>query len=175
LPWSAALTAGEDFLSILEGATGANSGMVVVEYTGNLSGLERNGVLTITAPGAQDSPATVTVYQSSETSSAPSVFTADQDASNSINLSELLRVIQFFNLGGFHCAEPPESTEDGYVPGPGANESCVGYASDYNPGGTRTWSIDLTELLRVIQFFNIGGYHYCPAESTEDGFCPGAI
>jgi hypothetical protein len=28
-------------------------------------------------------------------------------------------------------------------------------------------------LLRVIQFFNSGGYHFCPALATEDGFCPG--
>jgi len=28
-------------------------------------------------------------------------------------------------------------------------------------------------LLRLIQFFNSGGYHACPAENTEDGFCPG--
>ena len=32
--------------------------------------------------------------------------------------------------------------------------------------------IDLTELLRVIQFYNVGGYSYCPDDGTEDGFCP---
>jgi hypothetical protein len=31
----------------------------------------------------------------------------------------------------------------------------------------------LTELLRLIQFFNIRGYHPCPGIGTEDGFCPG--
>ncbi|HNR32770.1 MAG TPA: hypothetical protein PKI11_17905, partial [Candidatus Hydrogenedentes bacterium] len=35
------------------------------------------------------------------------------------------------------------------------------------------WKIVLTELLRVIQFFNSGGCHYCPGDATEDGFCPG--
>jgi len=25
----------------------------------------------------------------------------------------------------------------------------------------------------VIQFYNFPGYHYCPDEGTEDGFCPG--
>ena len=35
--------------------------------------------------------------------------------------------------------------------------------------------IELTELLRVIQFYNSGGYHPCPGDGTEDGFCPGAI
>jgi len=25
----------------------------------------------------------------------------------------------------------------------------------------------------LIQFFNIGGYHACPEQPTEDGYCPG--
>jgi hypothetical protein len=28
-------------------------------------------------------------------------------------------------------------------------------------------------LLRVIQFFNMHGYHACPGQGTEDGYCPG--
>jgi len=48
-------------------------------------------------------------------------------------LSELLRVIQFYNSGGYHCADPPDSTEDGYVPGPGAEQGCTPHDSDYNP------------------------------------------
>ena len=94
--------------------------------------------------------------------------TADQDQSNSINLTELLRVIQFFNSGGFGCQE---GTEDGYAPAD-TDRDCCPHDSDYN-GGT-SWSIDLTELLRLIQFFNSGGYTHCPAAGTEDGFCPGA-
>ncbi|HPO17484.1 MAG TPA: hypothetical protein PLI09_28885 [Candidatus Hydrogenedentes bacterium] len=93
-------------------------------------------------------------------------LTADQDHDNAISLSELLRVIQFFNSNGFHCQA---GTEDGYAPGPG-DTSCAPYDSDYNP---TDWEISLSELLRVIQFFNSGGYHYCPGEGTEDGFCPG--
>jgi len=26
----------------------------------------------------------------------------------------------------------------------------------------------------VIQFYNSGGYHACPDEDSEDGFCPGS-
>jgi Leucine-rich repeat (LRR) protein len=95
---------------------------------------------------------------------------ADQDANNMINLTELLRVIQFFNIRGFHCAIPPDSTEDGYVPGAGGDQSCAPHSSDYAP---QNWQISLTELLRLIQFFNIGGYHACPEQMTEDGYCPG--
>ncbi len=92
--------------------------------------------------------------------------TADQNCDGLVNLSELLRVIQFFNSNGFHCET---GTEDGYAPGPG-DTTCAPYDSDYN---TQDWHISLSELLRVIQFFNSGGYHYCPSENTEDGFCPG--
>ena len=76
-------------------------------------------------------------------------------------------MIQFFNSGGFHCQA---GTEDGYAAGPGADHSCAQYSSDYN---THDWQINLSELLRVIQFFNSGGYHHCPGEGTEDGYCVG--
>lgn len=89
---------------------------------------------------------------------------ADSSADYLISLTELLRVIQFFNSGGLHC-EP--GTEDGYAPGPGA-QSCDAHDSDYLP---QDWLIGLTELLRVIQFFNSDGYD-C-ATGTEDGFTPG--
>jgi len=81
-------------------------------------------------------------------------------------------VIQFYNSGGFHCAENPGDTEDGFVPGSGLNTGCCPHDSDYAPSGP-DWQIKLTELLRVIQFYNSGGYHYCPEEGSEDGYCPG--
>lgn len=90
----------------------------------------------------------------------------DTDANGKISLSELLRVIQFFNSDGFYCQA---GTEDGYSPGPG-DISCPGHDSDYNP---RNWRISRSELLRAIQFFNSNGYHRCAAENPEDGFCPG--
>ncbi len=92
------------------------------------------------------------------------VHSADQNGDGLISLSELLRVIQFFNSNGLHCQE---GTEDGYAPGPG-DQGCVHHSSDYN---SADWLIGLSELLRLIQFFNSGGYHAC--EGSEDGFCPG--
>ncbi len=89
---------------------------------------------------------------------------ADQDNNGLIELSELLRIIQFFNSGGFHCQS---GTEDNYAPGPGTT-NCTAHDSDYSP---HDWLISLSELLRLIQFFNSGGYHYCLG--SEDGFCPG--
>ena len=93
----------------------------------------------------------------------------DQDGDNVIGLSELLRVIQFFNSTGFQCQE---DTEDGYSPEQG-NTNCSPHASDYHPNGP-DWQIDLSELLRFIQFFNSGHYHACPEQETEDGYCPNA-
>ncbi|HPO12832.1 MAG TPA: hypothetical protein PLI09_05260 [Candidatus Hydrogenedentes bacterium] len=91
---------------------------------------------------------------------------ADQNGNNLIDLSELLRIIQFYNSDGIHCQE---GTEDGYAPGPGGM-SCAPHDSDYSP---QDWYIGLTELLRMIQFYNSDGYYYCPDYHTEDGFCPG--
>jgi len=94
------------------------------------------------------------------------LHTADQNGDNRINLSELLRVIQLYNSGGYHC---DAAGEDGYAPGPG-DQTCAPHGSDYNP---QDWLIGLSELLRIIQFYNSGGYHYCPEDATEDGFCTG--
>jgi len=33
--------------------------------------------------------------------------------------------------------------------------------------------IDLSELLRLVQFLNVGGYYPCEDPDTPDGFCPG--
>jgi N-acetylneuraminic acid mutarotase len=88
---------------------------------------------------------------------------ADQDGDHTISLSELLRVIQFYNSAAYGC-QP--DTEDGYAPdAPG--QDCTPHANDYNP---QDWRIKLTEMLRTIQFYNRGGYTPCP--EGEDGFCP---
>jgi len=90
--------------------------------------------------------------------------TADQDADHRIDLVELLRLIQFYNVGSFHCET---GTEDGFAPGPG-DQSCAPHENDYAP---QNWVISLGELLRLIQFFNTGAYR--PCEGSEDGYCPG--
>lgn len=97
------------------------------------------------------------------------VLTADLDQNFEIELSELLRVIQFYRSPGLHCAETPDDTDDGYALGPGDTTSCAPHDSDYRP---QDWDIDLSELLRTIQFYNSFGYSYCPIDEAEDGFCP---
>lgn len=92
---------------------------------------------------------------------------ADINRDWAISLSELLRLIQFFNTGQIGCAD---GTEDGYAP-TSNNQSCAFHDSDYNP---QDWRISLSELLRAIQFFNVPGGQYRMGEDTEDGFAPGA-
>jgi len=92
---------------------------------------------------------------------------ADVSDDWAISLSELLRVIQFFNTGGFGCAE---DSEDGYDP-LSQDRTCPPHDSDYNP---QEWRINLSELLRLIQFFNMPGGQYHRLDGTEDGFEPGA-
>ncbi len=75
-------------------------------------------------------------------------------------------MIQFFNVGGFSCST---GTEDGYQPGAGATDCCP-HDSDYAP---QDFVVSLSELLRLIQFFNVNGYFFCPDQNTEDGYCPG--
>ncbi|MCC6144536.1 MAG: hypothetical protein IT368_12085, partial [Candidatus Hydrogenedentes bacterium] len=60
---------------------------------------------------------------------------------------------------------------DGYVPGTSGTQDCLRHAAD----ATFDWKISLSELLRVIQFFNTGGYNFCPDVQplTEDGYCVG--
>lgn len=79
-----------------------------------------------------------------------------------LDANELLRMIQLYNLGEFHC-DP--AGEDGFNPGAGDN-TCTPHEGDYNP---RDWSFDLSEMLRAIQIYNKGGYEFC--EEGEDGFC----
>lgn len=93
---------------------------------------------------------------------------ADRNGNWKIDLSELLRCVQFFSSGGYHCALPGEVSEDGYIPGYDGDKNCDYHSLDYNP---QDWIISLSELLRAIQFFNIGRYH--PCATGEDGFCPG--
>lgn len=98
----------------------------------------------------------------------PPHHSADTNQNWKIDLSELLRVIQFFNSWGYHCATEP--IEDGYIPGYNLDlTGCRPHTSDYSP---QDWKIDLTELLRLIQIFNIGGYSRdCGNSPSEDGFC----
>ncbi len=108
------------------------------------------------------------VEGSIEGEQTPPYHSADANHNWRIEIGELLRVIQFFNSGGYHCASG--ESEDGYHAGYNtAQVSCRPHASDFSP---QDWKIQLSELLRLIQFFNIGGYSRdCGSSVDEDGFC----
>ena len=96
---------------------------------------------------------------------AAGYHSADTTADFTISISELLRVIQFYNSGAYHCEA---GTEDGFGPGAGG-EACVFHDSDYR---VQDWAISLSELLRLIQFYNSGGYRVL--DGGEDGYGAGA-
>lgn len=99
------------------------------------------------------------------------VHALDQDADGHISLNELLRLVQFYNAGGYAC-DP--GSEDGYAPGsPSGN--CVPHSSDTLPAGSPDRRILLSELLRGVQLFNALTYHHCPEMSMEDGYCTGTF
>ncbi len=86
-----------------------------------------------------------------------------------ISLHELLRVIQLFNAGAYQCSD--EKTEDNYALGMREDNSCTPHDSDYAP---QNWWIEISELLRIIQLYNAGGYRDCSQENTPheaDGYC----
>jgi len=85
---------------------------------------------------------------------------ADTSENWQIELSELSRLITFYNASGYHC-DP--STLDGYAPFSG-DQSCQPHDADTS----ENWQIELSELSRLITFYNASGYHCDP--STSDGY-----
>ncbi len=162
--WNTQVTSGQDWLSVQTVKAGGTGGFTVVAepYSG---ALQRVGQILLTTSDPGVAPQTILVAQPGTEGTGLS-HVGDQNQDFLISLSELLRVIQFFNSGGYHCAT---GTEDGYAPAPG-DTGCTAHSSDYN---TQDWRINLSELLRLIQFFNSGGYHQ--NVDSEDGFGPGKL
>jgi len=97
---------------------------------------------------------------------AAGVHSADTDGDQQLELPDLLRVIQFFNSGSYHCND---KGEDGF--GPGAGDTfCNRHAADYEGDD---FEVDLSELLRQIQLYSADQGNYHPCFNGEDGFCPG--
>ena len=61
--WTATLLAGQAFASISSADTGTNDGTFVVSLTENLSALQRTATLSVSAPGALNSPMSITITQ----------------------------------------------------------------------------------------------------------------
>ncbi|MBI1318907.1 MAG: hypothetical protein GC168_08150 [Candidatus Hydrogenedens sp.] len=96
----------------------------------------------------------------------PAPHNGDTSGDEHFDLQEVLRIVQLYNAGAYACV-PEGETEDGFVPGVGGT-TCTRHDSDYAPP---PWEISLSELLRTIQLYRIGGYRRCG--DGEDGFCAG--
>ena len=133
---------------------------------------EINAVLPIlnsTTHGADSNAESVAVQVSNgnvKVIDTPEKHSADTEADWTISLEELLRVVQLYNTGEYHC---DAATDDGYETGAG-DQSCSPHTGDYNPAD---WYISFSELLRVIQLYNAPFRMYHTDEATEDGYAPG--
>ncbi|WP_221031130.1 immunoglobulin domain-containing protein [Actomonas aquatica] len=114
----------------------------------------------------------------------PSRHSADTNADGLIDLSELLRVIEFYNTRygttrtGRYRVEP--DAVDGYAPDPDLDVGAESTLRRFHLADT-DWdgTLSLSELLRVIELYNTrsgttrtGAYH--PDATTDDGFAPGS-
>lgn len=96
----------------------------------------------------------------------PDKHKADTEPDWSISLEELLRVIQLYNAGEYHC---DVAGEDEYAAGTGVQD-CTPHDADYAPAD---WRISFSELLRLIQLYNAPFQMYHTDATSEDGFAPG--
>jgi hypothetical protein len=98
------------------------------------------------------------------------VHQGDTNADGSIALNELLRIIQLYNAGGYACAGSLTDSEDGFIVGTqgAGGVDCLPHSADYLDANNQ---ISLSELLRMIQYYNAGLIRYCPGEASEDAFC----
>jgi hypothetical protein len=129
-----------------------------------------NFVLNSSSHGADTNAAEVAVQVASGNVSVietPDKHKADTEPDWSISmLEELLRVIQLYNAGEYHC---DVAGADGYETGAGAQE-CITHDADYAPAD---WRISFSELLRMIQLYNAPFQLYHVDPDSEDGFAPG--
>jgi M6 family metalloprotease-like protein len=85
MDWSAAVTTGASWLHITSGNQGTNAGTVNFTADVNPDNASRTGTITITAPGAENSPAVVTILQAANPpilSVTPSALTMDYRGGN---------------------------------------------------------------------------------------------
>ncbi len=70
MSYSASVTSGSSWLYITSGASGVNSGTIVVSFDANNTDTQRSGTIQVTANAASGSPATLTITQSASTGSS---------------------------------------------------------------------------------------------------------
>jgi PKD repeat protein len=146
----------------LTGSDATYSANVVATALGDLNVRLRAGAVTDTAGNASPESAPL-AFRYRDTYFSHS---ADVNSDGAIELSELLRVVQFYNAGALQCSV---ETEDGFTLGTG-DQTCVPHTGDYAP---TDWAVSLSELLRLVQLYASGTYYECTG--TEDGYCIGTL
>ncbi|MBN2308095.1 MAG: S8 family serine peptidase [Candidatus Hydrogenedentes bacterium] len=80
MDWYADVDASSTWLTITSDDSGTNSGTLVIAYESSSSTSGRTGYITVTAPGAANSPRTVSVVQSCAAPAAPTGVSASDGA-----------------------------------------------------------------------------------------------
>ncbi len=99
--YTAAVTTGNDWLTITSGGSGVNTGTINVAYTENTSTSPRTGTITVTAPGATGSPVQVTVTQAAASVPAAIVTITDTTTLVSGPFVVPVRAQNITNMGSF--------------------------------------------------------------------------
>ena len=98
---------------------------------------------------------------------------ADYNQNWKIDFDELLRVIGYYNAGGYHT--DANNGLDDFAPGSGAVTGQYHSADYHGAGGVGSAPdgvMQIDELLRVIGYFNAGAYHVDSGNGL-DGYAPG--
>ncbi len=99
MSWTAAKDPGDTWFEITSGSSGTNSGTISVSYDENM-GSARVGTITITAPGAEDSPQTVEIRQDAFNSYVEYKLTTSDEAADDF----FRKISQYFReLCHFGC------------------------------------------------------------------------
>jgi hypothetical protein len=117
------------------------------------------------AAGTMVAPESTVILDMAEGEETPGAFhAADTNQDGLIDLSEVLRVIQIYRWGAYHCET---DSVDGYA-ADGGDATCPAHTADYAP---KDWQITLAEVLRVLQLSRFGPI--APCMDGEDGYCAG--
>lgn len=163
-------TADSLLAQLLQGfAASDEDGNRALDWREALNALPSLGISLFTAVDTNRDGA-LTVAEIRAFSGQGAVHQADTNADGRIALDELLRIIQLYNAGGYACAGSLADSEDGFIVGaPGAGGvDCLPHSADFLDANNQ---ISLSELLRMIQYYNAGLIRYCPGEASEDTFC----
>jgi hypothetical protein len=131
MAWSAVVTSGSSWVSITSGASGTNSGTIVVSFTKNTVPVTRTATIQITADGASGSPRNITLVQA-----APALISGDANSDGAVNVSDLSLLAANYGTTSGATWAMGDFTNDGAV-----NVSDLSLlAANYGTGSSSTLS-----------------------------------